>query len=178
MAYRVIKALLLLFVGCLSVSMAQQTASEEQVKAAFIYNFAKFITWPSSPDARQPEAFRIDVLGKSAVAAELERAVKGKSIQGSRISVSCREDLGDSLTARIVFIPSDRKLSDNDIALLHDAHVLTVGESRDFIKRGGIIRFYLSANKVHFEINPESASEAGLEISSKLMRVACIYKGE
>jgi len=160
---------------CASLSAQVQDAppSEYQVKAAFLYNFGRFVEWPPQP--RPPSAFTICVLGQDPFGPVLDELIKGKTIQDLKVVVRRLERVEDAGDCRILFISSseDVRLA-HILATLHGRSVLTVGEAERFAHRGGMINFRLEGAKVRFEINPDAAGQAGLTISSQLLKLARI----
>jgi hypothetical protein len=153
-------------------------ASEYQVKAAFIYNFAKFIEWP--PDAVRGEegAFVITILGADPFGAILDDTLRGRTINTQRIVLrraARPEELGDS---RIVFISdSERDKLPRILKRLEGASILTVGDMDHFAERGGIVCFKTDErDRIRLEINEAMAEQARLRISSELLKLARIVK--
>jgi hypothetical protein len=147
-------------------------ASEYQVKAAFIYNFAKFIEWPRRAEEG---AFVITVLGEDPFGAILDDTLRGKTVNKQKIMirrVARAEDIGDS---RILFISdSEREKLPRILKQLARAAILTVGEMDHFAERGGIIRFKTDKQRIRLEINVVVAEQAQLRISSELLKLARI----
>ena len=157
----------------LSAQVQDPAPSEYQVKAAFLYNFGRFVEWPPQP--RPPSAFTICVLGQDPFGPVLDELIKGKSIQDLKVVVRRPERVEDAGDCRILFISSseDARLA-HILAALRGHSVLTVGEAERFAHRGGMINFRLEGSKVRFEINPHAAEYAGLTISSQLLKLARI----
>lgn len=150
-------------------------APEYEVKAAFLYNFAKFVDWPprAFPDSSTP--LRICVLGRDPFGDILSRAVRGKSVSGRPISSQPVQSSADARPCHILFIgSSDPAFLKQALAPLHDLPMLTVGESKDFLPLGGMINFVLEQDRVRFEINLTAAERHHLKLSSKLLSVARI----
>jgi YfiR/HmsC-like len=159
---------------CLSgVSAQSPTADEYQVKATFLYNFAKFVEWrPSSfSDASAP--LRICVFGQDPFGQELRDITSEKTVNGRQLQVDQVVDLQLARTCHILFIASSEKAQLKRIFEdLRGTDVLTVGDTKGFAELGGIINFVLENDRVHFEVNRQAAEQAGLKISSKLLSVA------
>lgn len=156
-----------------------QSPSEYQVKAVFLYNFAKFIEWPpeAPPEAHDP--IIIGIVGKDPFGVLLEQIVNGKTVDRRSLAVK-RFKRGDDLRGcHILFISSSEKEHLRAILdSLKGASVLTVGETEGFARRGGVINFVLEDNKVHFEINVDAAARARVKISSKLLSLARVLRDE
>jgi len=157
---------------------AEEAPSESQVKAAFLFNFVKFIEWPADSFRENGGRMRLCVLGDGPLRPELERVAGGKTVNGHLLEVA-RVSAGDDLAhCRMLFVTATpggalRK----GLADLRNAPVLTVGESAEFTRQGGMIRFLMLDNRVRFEINVAAAEQAGLKISSKLLALAQNLRG-
>jgi len=166
-------AVFLLF-GSLSIAGSEPApVLEYQVKAAFLFNFAKFIEWPTEAmgDASQP--FNICFAGDKTVSQELQQVVSGKSLANHSIRVLQIRTPADSIRCHILFITAAATSQEpHFLALLRDSSVLTVGETRGFCSRGGVINFWIDSDHVRFEISPKAYQRAHLLPSSKLMRLA------
>lgn len=146
--------------------------SEYEVKAAFLYNFARFVEWPApaDPGAR----FVIEVVGDDPFGPALERTMAGKTVGGRPIEVR-RRHAATARRADIVFVSASER--DRLARVLDRAGgpgVLTVGDTDGFAARGVIINFRVEEQRVRFEINPRRAEEAGLKLSSQLLKLATI----
>ena len=154
------------------------TAGEYQVKAAFLYNFAKFVEWPPStfPDASAP--LRICVFGPDPFGQELRTITNEKTVKGRRLQVDQVVDMQLARTCQILFIAASEKSQLKRIFEdLRGTFVLTVGDTKGFADCGGVINFVLENNRVQFEVNRKAAEQAGLKISSKLLSVAKLVIG-
>jgi len=149
----------------------QRTATaEDDIKAAFLFNFTKFIAWPA---AAQAESFQICTLAEPAFNAAVDRALAGESADGRpivRVSPATPEA---ARACHILFLGGvESQRAERWLAAVRGAPVLVVGESRAAWDRGAQINFVLDENRVRFDVNADAASGAGLTISSKLLRVA------
>jgi hypothetical protein len=149
--------------------------TEYEVKAAFLYNFARFVEWPAT-SLRDPDSpFVIAILGRDPFGAILDETVAGKTVAGRPIEVRRVPRVDDARDAQIVFIsPSERPNTAAILKALDRPGVLTVGDTDGFAQRGGAINFVLQARKVRFEINPAAAEQAGLKMSSQLLKLATL----
>jgi hypothetical protein len=158
-------------VGLPGGASGQQSApSEYQMKAAFLYNFAKFVEWPP---AVLPEnsTLVIGVLGDDPFDATLENTIRNKNVAGHPITCRRIKSPNDVKGCHILFISSSEKKRWPEISgALAGSSVLTVGENWDnFTDTGGMIYFFMDDRRVCFDINAEAARRASLSISSKLM---------
>ncbi|MGE0445798.1 MAG: YfiR family protein, partial [Vicinamibacterales bacterium] len=141
---------------------------EYQVKAAFLFNFVKFVQWP---EAGGPLV--IGIVGDSPIKAPLRDAVKGRNAGGRSLQVR-RVDPEDDLSAYHVIYISESEARRTPALLLRfgRAPVLTVGETVPFLREGGMVRFFVEQNRVRFQINAGAADSAGLRINSQLLSLA------
>jgi hypothetical protein len=153
-------------------------SSEYLIKAGFIYNFAKFVEWPSTAFTEAESPIVIGVIGVDPFGSLIDRIVEDKKI-GSHGFVVKRfkwgKDLKELKDCKILFIsPSERAHIDEILQQVKGLPILTVGETPGFAERGGMIRFTLEDNRVRFEVNVEAARQADLNISSRLLTLAKI----
>ena len=158
-----------------AICRAQDTeVSESKLKALYIFNFPKFIEWPteSLPDDKSP--FIIGVIGENPIANDLESVVQGKTV--NRHPIEIRKGIrsaADATNCHILFISAKEKDRVPElIKQLNNASVLTVGENERFVEDGGMIKLFMEANKVRFQIKDETAKKAKIKISSKLLILA------
>lgn len=157
---------------------------EYAMKAAFIFNFTKFIEWPEKRIPNATDPYQIVVFGDGDVVKQL-RTIDGKT-NGERIirvhSCDPHSYEIDSIRPRcdIVFISRHVGAADSERILqqVKGKPVLSIGEARDFTRLGGIIKFFTRDDRLHFEINVKAARENDLHVSSKLLRLAIIVEGE
>jgi hypothetical protein len=153
--------------------------TEYQVKAAFLYNFAKFVEWPRTTFADSTAAIVIGVLGPDPFGADLDRALAAKLVDQHPLQVRRCSTATEAAGCHILFVGmTEERALERTLQSLADSPVLTVGESADFIRLGGIVRFVVVASKVRFEIHNGAAVRAGLRLSSKLLRLALAVHGE
>lgn len=154
---------------------AQVTSSEYKVKAAFLLNFLKFVQWPDSAFSSADAPYGIGIWGDDPFGENLVDTVRGKSIGGRAVFVRKVEQTSDLADCHLVFISrSERSRLKSLLRDLKRTPLLTVSETEDFAKLGGMINFKLQYDKVRFEINPKAAASVGLRINSKLLSVATI----
>jgi len=147
--------------------------TEYQLKAAFLYNFAKFIDWPPEAFADDKAPFVFGILGDNPFGNDLEQTVAGKNINERPISVQVFHTAAEATHCQILFISNSEKKHFSEILQsLHGNAVLTVSETDGFMQTGGMINFLLQDGKVRFQINDDAAKAARLKISSKLLSLA------
>jgi hypothetical protein len=148
-------------------------ALEPQIKAAFLYKFGGFIEWPTGAFARPDSTFSIGVVGAESVAAELERLVAGRTVQGRAIAVQ-RVKRGESLSGlHLLFIGQSEAARLPEVLAAAKGHaLLIVTESEDALARGSMINFITVEDKVRFDVALPQAERGQLRISSRLLAVA------
>jgi YfiR/HmsC-like len=159
-------------VGASYLNAQQPTPTEYEVKAAYLYNFGKFVGWPAKVTAAS-ELFSICVLGEDPFGSTFDATIAGESINGKKVVVKRIAKPQDAVSCRILFISSSEESRLKEIlATLDNTSVLTVSDISQFTRRGGMIRFVMEANRVRFEVNLTTAEHAGLTLSSQLLKVA------
>jgi hypothetical protein len=147
--------------------------SEYQIKAAFLYNFAKFVQWPPQAFAGPGSPMIIGVLGDNVFGDNLERTIRNKTIDQHPFEFREYHSVKEATNCQILFIsPSEKKRLPKILNGLRGTSVLTVSETDHFIEAGGMINFDIEDNEVHFQINNTAAKKSGLIISSKLLSLA------
>jgi hypothetical protein len=144
-------------------------STESQVKAAYLYNFGKFVTWPASGG----EFFDICILGKDPFGPILDATVTGERIDGKKITVHRISRVQEGAGCNVLFISSSEE--GRLPAILVEAqrmHVLTVSDMPHFAERGGIIGLVNQQGRVRFEVNLKMAEQTPLLLSSELLKVA------
>jgi YfiR/HmsC-like len=161
-----------------TVLPAQAKPSREyELKAAFLFNFAKFVEWPSNAFANPEAPFLVCVLGPDPFGSVLDDALRGKAIAEHSVNVIRVQHVADISGCQILFVAaSESHLLPEILAKLHGQCVLVIGETNDFASLGGVIQFTLEENRVRFFINTDAADRAGLKISSKLLALAKIVR--
>ncbi|HXU19010.1 MAG TPA: YfiR family protein, partial [Verrucomicrobiae bacterium] len=147
--------------------------SEYEVKATYLYNFARFTEWPAKDASVKGDSFGVCVLGRDPFGSILDTILAGEAIGGKQMvhrRISAAQDAGN---CRIVFISSSEKSRLKEtLAAMERMNVLTVSDIPDFSVRGGMIEFVVERDKIRFEVNIETAGQAGLTLSSELLKVA------
>lgn len=152
---------------------AAAQAPEYDVKAAFLFNFAKFVEWPAGAFAGERAPLTICVFGDDPFGRSLDAVVQGERVGERGLAVERPERIGDLDGCHVLFVSgSERERLPEVLARVEEEPVLTVGDADGFLRAGGIINFILEGSKVRFLINQEAAERSGLRISSKLMRLA------
>lgn len=156
----------------ISAANAAETSREYVVKAAFLYNFIKFVTWENE---QTPESVSICAFGDPEFIRDL-KSIEGKKAHEKNISVNEMESLNKSIQCNVLFIsryesPDYKKI----IAEAEKHRILTVSDIDGFAEKGGIIELFTTDdNKIRFRINIRAAEKSGLKISSELLKLAVI----
>lgn len=166
-------------------SPAPPAASEYEVKAEFLHRFAQFVTWPpeafapaeGAPPAADDAPLTIGVLGSDPFGAVLDAAVAEARVGGRRFAVRRFKTLAELQPCHILFVAaSEEPRLPAVLERLRETPTLTVGESRRFARRGGVIGFVLVENRLRFEISATAAERARLKVSSQLLRLAAAVR--
>ncbi len=147
--------------------------TEYQIKAAFLFNFAKFVRWPPSAFTDPKASMVIGILGANPFHDDLAQMVRNKTVDDHPLVVKEIHASSDATNCHILFISSSEKARLAEVLKdLKGTSVLTVSEMDHFTESGGMINFVVQEAKIRFEINNEAAAGAGLKISSKLLVLA------
>jgi hypothetical protein len=159
--------------GVSGLSAQKSKPQEYEVKATYLFNFARFVEWPSSSAAAKSDSFAICVLGQDPFGPALDAIVAGESIDGKAVLAKRVSKPQDAVSCRVLYISSseDSRLKEV-LAALDKSGVLTVSDIPQFSQRGGMIEFTLQGNNVRFEVNLAIAENTGLTLSSELLKVA------
>jgi hypothetical protein len=166
---------LLVLAGSTPLQPQSAPSVEYQVKAAFLFNFAKFIEWPPDtfPSEKTPIAlcvFRYDPFGSA-----LDEVIRGKAINNRELSARRIDELSQLKGCQVVFVSErEDKLLPETLNSVKGTNVLLVGESAEFAERGGAVQFFLEENKLRFAVNVDAVQRAHLQMSSKLLALAKI----
>ncbi len=166
----------------MSVCMAKGSKTEYQVKAAFLYNFARFVEWPEHKLPHDETPIVIGVLGEDPFGESLDAITREpvdqhhiiiRRFRGFTDKMESHPQIEEMRQCHMLFIASDQLAFVERVATLlrHDS-VLTVGEHAGFIDRGGMINFVVIDGKTCFEINLKSSKESSITIRSRLSRLA------
>jgi hypothetical protein len=157
-----------------SARAAADPASDTQVKAAFLYNFAKFAEWPAST-----RAITMCIIGDTRVASELVKTVRDKRLDGRVLEVKGIGGDAPMVACDVLFISaSETERASVVLATLRSLPILTVSDSPGFARRSGIIELVVERERMHFAINPDAATRAGVRLSSRLLGLARIVRDE
>jgi len=169
-------SLFLLVFGCNNMQAQDTQYNEYEVKAAYIVNFSKFVTWPDEAFSSESSPFVIGVYKNEQISTYLKKMLLNKRILGRMPIIKNFSKPEDISKCQILFIGKVDKQELNEIyKKVKDQPVLTVGDNiSEFCESGGMINFTHQYSKYRFEINNNAATKAKIKISSKLLALAKI----
>lgn len=202
MCRSLLKFLAFFGLAALTGTVTAQAPSDREAKANFLMNFPEFVEWPEGAFASASAPIIVGVIGEDPFGAALDK-MRDKMVNGRKLEIKRfkgalefrgeetpgrRQDdvmdrrnkkLQELKSCHILFVSSSEKQFLRSILKpLQNSRVLTVGDMASFAHQGGIINFVKVENKVHLEINLDSAEQARLKISSKLLNLATVIKGK
>lgn len=159
----------------LSTQPQNSAAVEYQLKAAFLFNFAKFIEWPVDAFRSNSAPINLCVYKHDPFAGALDEVIRGKTINNRELQARRIAEPGELGACQLVFIDeTEEKELPNVLKTLKGTSTLVVGEAEDFAEHGGAVQFFLENNKLRFAINVDAIQRARLQASSKLLTLAKI----
>ena len=166
----------MLLASFLATGLSAQTGDNRpdyQIKAAFLFNFAKFVEWPPGSFKNPTDPINLCVLGVTLVGRALEDTVRNKLVDGRALAVRELTNVHQAADCQILFVSvSEQKRLRAIIDASKFSDVLTVGETDTFIAEGGVLAFNLDNGRIHFDINLQAAQLERLRVSSKLVSLA------
>jgi hypothetical protein len=147
-----------------------QVARQEDIKATYLYNFAKFVQWPKGGSGDAVTSFRIEIIGRDPFDGRFDQLMIGKEINDQPIDVIHSLAAPSATPVRIAFVStSEAKRLDSLLNTYRRNGVLTVSDIPDFTKRGGMIGFIVELGAVRFKINQAAVEQSELRVSSRLL---------
>jgi uncharacterized protein DUF4154 len=172
----------ILVLGCIVMAVYPSgdayadSALEYRVKAAFLYNFTKFVRWPETAFHNTNSPIEICILGDTPFE-EASSVIQNKTAGGRKLKIYRVNSLDDINGCHVLFISETAETSFFDsLSRIQHLNILTVGNRTGFALKGGVINFVMSENKVHFEINTKAADRAELKMSAQLLKIAKIVE--
>ena len=148
-----------------------------EIESAMLYKFAKFVAWPAGALGDNGAPLVVGVVGNDAFFSVLKATLRGKSAYGHPIVLRRLDSRADPKGCQVLYVGvSDRAEAAEILEVAGREPVLTVGDGLQFSRQGGVIAFIRDGGHIGFEINLDAAERAGLEISSKLLRLAIIWR--
>jgi len=164
-------------VGASCLHAQQAKPSEYQVKAAYLYNFGRFVKWPAGLAAGKGDSFPVCVLGRDPFGPILDSILAGEALDGKPVVIRRIARPQDAADCRILFVSSTEENHLKEIlAAIDQVGVLTVSDIPGFSRRGGMIQFVVEGDRIRFEINLATAESAKLVLSSELLKVAAAVR--
>lgn len=163
---------------CTCVLWAQPLATEYQVKAAYLLNFGKFVKFPQ-PISSGTDSFVVCVLGDDPFGPILDATVRDERIDGKTVVARRISRAVDAAGCRILFVSrSEGNRVLKSLPSLNKAGILTVSDMPAFLDHEGMIQFTIVGSRIRFEVNLDPIQEAGLTLSSELLKVAGAVRGK
>jgi len=167
-------ALVATLIASSGIAAGADVAPHVAVKAALLYNFAKFAEWPGLPSGA-PIAFC--VVGDEGMAAALVETVRGQNINGHMLEVARPQDSATWRACHLLFLAeSEARQLAGGLEAIRELPVLTVSDGKDFSQASGIIELYVEGGRMRFAINLDAADRSGLRLSSRLLGLAKIIR--
>lgn len=159
------------FGGSVAPALAQM-AEEHELKAAFLFNFTKFVEWPPEAFDASVSRFRICIVGDEPLADFLEDLVSGEGVRGRSLEVARYGRARDARSCQILFVGAGEDSEELErVPGVVEGRVLTVGESEDFLRSGGLIRFRLLGGRIRLQVSDPARAASRLRLSSKLLQL-------
>jgi hypothetical protein len=158
---------------------APHEVSEYQVKAAFLYNFVKFVEWPGVRGGLSQDPIVIGVLGSDPFGPVLDQTFADKRVGGRRFELRRYGTVEELQVCHVLFISSALKRDWSKVlGVVRDTPVMTVSDGGGFVKSGGMIELVLENNRIRFDINLNEARVSRLKISAQLLQLARRVEGK
>lgn len=169
--------LVVILLSVAGFALPQAVAPEYNVKAAFLFNFAQFVTWPEEAFEDKNAPLVVGILGEDPFGGYLDQTVSSETVNGHPLEVRRYTDATQAADAHILFVnlPRQDKL-DKALKDLKGHPVLTVGDTQSFARSGGMIRFYTENNRIRLRVNLDEVKAADLAISAKLLKLAVVVQ--
>lgn len=152
---------------------AGRAPSEYEIKAAFLYNFAKFVEWPAPSFKGDTAPFVLGIVGEDPFGNVLSAVVEHEQVKGRPVEIRRYHEGEDFTGCHLLFISRSEAARLRQLLPLAEKNcILTVGEDPEFLSQGGMINFAVVEKSVRFDINKKAMTQARLKISSKLLAVA------
>jgi len=164
-------------IGAIWAVTADAEVEEYQLKAAVVYNFAKFVEWPPQSFTSASDPIAVCILGQNPFGRWLTETLAGRTVGGRPFVIRRASEPQEVGHCQILFVcSSERKRFRVILADVKADGVLTVGDTPGFAALGGVVNLRLDGETVRMEVNLESAKQKKLQISAKLLSLAQIVK--
>lgn len=149
---------------------------EDKIKAAFVYNFTKYIEWV---DDDTTDSFEIGIIGDSDIIFPLQEIGEKELVNNKKIEIKHYQNIQDINVCHILFISASEKSQlQNILKKIENKNILTISDSKGFANEGVAINFVVVEGKIKFEINSNAINQAGLQVSSQLLKLAILVEKE
>lgn len=160
-------------------SARAQNATTGEVKAAFLYNFARFTEWPAEAFTSESAPLVIGVAGDEALRRTLDNLTRGKLAGTRRLRTRHVKDANDTADVHILYIGGTAASRGQEfVETVNRLPVLTVGDDDRFCEKGGMINFLIADNRVRFEVRFDAIEQARLKVSSRVLTLAKTIHGK
>jgi hypothetical protein len=150
---------------------------EPEIKAAFVYRFTQFVTWPDDAFGGKDEPFTIATVGDDSLLPALQQVMAGRAVNGRPIVVIHFTSADRIDHCQVLFVPASQQgIVPAILAKLGNAPVLTIGDGDAFMNQGGAIRLFVEGGRMKFELDPDVVTAARLKPGAQLMKVGRIYQ--
>ena len=172
------RSLFALAILALAPRPALAEPTEQEVKAALIFNIARFVEWPATAFASPSAPLVVAIIGQDDVGDALQLMLQHKSINGHPLEVRLVSTADEARKCHVLYIANSARGSvDALLQALHGANTLTIADISHFAERGGHVNLVLKDQHVRMLVNPTTVESSHLKISSKLLSLAQIVGG-
>ncbi|MBW2401074.1 MAG: YfiR family protein [Deltaproteobacteria bacterium] len=156
---------------------AAEEWGEIDVKAAFLFNFARFLSWPEEAFAFPDSPIVFGILGDPEFFETASATITGKTVNDRPVEVRELQDDSEAKKVHLLFLARALETQGDSIrTAVGESPVFVIADFEGFAANGGTAHFYMDHDRVRFAINLRVAQEKGLTISSKLLRVATLVE--
>ena len=171
-------AIVLVLLFCDAHRSDAQSATPREVKAAFMYNFARFTEWPTDAFVSESAELVIGVAGDEALRRRVDNVIRGKFAGIRALKTRHVKDPNDMASIQMLYIGGTAASRVEEfVQALHGVPVLTVSEVDGFVDKGGMINFLIANNRLRFEIGWDATEQSRLKVSSRVLTLALTLHG-
>lgn len=171
-------ALLLFGLWAAPAEPQERKMPEYELKAGFLYNFAKYVEWPGDAFENKESPISVGVIGKDPFGDLLEKTLKDRQAQDRKFTIVRYPGPAELKPCHILFIPKTEKARAEILKKIENWPTLTVGEAEGFAAKGGAVNILIEKDRPRLEINPEVAEKAKLTIQARLLKLATLVRTE
>lgn len=148
------------------------SATEREIKAAYLYHILNFVVWPSESFPKQGEDFEVCLLADEKFEQTL-KPIEKKPVKGRTIRVRKLVNIELPLACHLLFIQSEQAIDLKKILFsANQNNILTLGDAQRFVEQGGMIGFVNFQDRVRLEVNLQTINQTDLKVSAKLLEIA------